>query len=100
MKHTPGPWSFWPKSLEDPDLHEIDIVWSKWTMGFRPIATVKHDKRTSHSAFVANARLIACAPEMLEALRHANESSKCDADDPGRYADLIARATGQQQTTN
>ena len=38
------------------------------TIGYRPIATVKHDKRLPESEAYANAALISAAPELLKAL--------------------------------
>lgn len=61
-KHTPGPWvSFIPKNSTVVEVHDKNglpiIAWS----GF-------DDCRRNYSEQTANARLIAAAPQMLEAL--------------------------------
>ena len=60
MTHTPGPWSYWPKSAY-------------------PQGVISQDATTTHIAIpalypdagitTANARLIAAAPQLLEALK-------------------------------
>jgi len=59
MTHTPGPWTYWPKSAY-------------------PDGVISQDATTTHIAVpvfhpdvnrtTANARLIAAAPDLLEAL--------------------------------
>ena len=63
-KHTPGPWAV--SSTERRYVREVN--------GKRYVAscTDSQDYRTYEEA-EANARLIACAPEMLEALKDAAE---------------------------
>lgn len=57
VKHTPGPWSF------DGPAHSI-IVWG-------PTPELRVCFMTSDGPAEANARLIAAAPDMLEALSEA-----------------------------
>lgn len=119
-KHTPGPWSVtrdvWPDVAEyekhgigvrparPADLKRLDAL-KGWSSGYAPIALVKGDKRYCDDAMrLANARLIAAAPELLEALHIllANLSSdlECEGYDPLDDArvklarDAIAKATG------
>lgn len=58
MSHTPGPW--WVEDSDHP-MGEGREVYD----GFGRTASVYGDPATA----VANARLIACAPEMLDALK-------------------------------
>ncbi len=74
MTHTPGPWKVfvndsggewtgWPMSINAPSVHEDCVVVR--TGGQYPYAW---DYRVSQAEAVANAHLIAAAPDMLEAL--------------------------------
>lgn len=57
-KHTPGPWKF--------SFESINPEWAiVTTMGGAVVANVNADHRQE-----ANARLIAAAPDLLEALRN------------------------------
>lgn len=61
-KHTPGPWEFDPKAIRG-------MYWVKGLDG-HPLAYVEHlesvQPRVYHDA---NAKLIAAAPELLDALQ-------------------------------
>lgn len=80
-KHTPGPWEIREAIKAE---HEFDIrpmrrgdaesSLPQVFVGYRPIATVKHDKRLDKDQAIANAHLIAAAPELLAALKVAEES--------------------------
>lgn len=61
MKHTPGPWSWWPKLCGDPG--GIITADSTGNHVAKPTYYVINQDVTE-----ANARLIAAAPELLEAL--------------------------------
>ena len=63
-KHTPGPW-----------LREIGTceVWYVQTQDGRPIAIVERGEQLDGEEHLANANLIAAAPDMAEALRAAND---------------------------
>lgn len=55
-RHTPGPWTY-------EQTHNDDIIWA----GNFEVATMVYDRNVV-PAVEANARLIAAAPDMLEAL--------------------------------
>jgi len=76
-KHTPGPWTF---TKARTIIHISN--------GVRPIAEVpcRADKRTVYPEAEANARLIAAAPEMLEALKAFAEMPTSD-ESPGTHPD-------------
>jgi len=65
-KHTPGPWHF----RVDP-IHQGQYFIRVQSYGFAPLATVRGDKRSTLKDSEANARLIAAAPDLLEALKMA-----------------------------
>jgi hypothetical protein len=64
IKHTPGPWH--ARVEWKPGVYEIKDRQS--FSGYAPIAKVVGDKRWTAAHAAANARLIAAAPELLEAL--------------------------------
>lgn len=94
-KHTPGPWAYQAK----PGPRELTFKRRHWVIG----STV-----TGHGVGIAfgdgpgepddaNARLIAAAPDMLEALKHADEwldelGCDCATDEPGTCAFCLVRA--------
>ena len=85
-KHTPGPWAV--SSTERRYVREVN--------GKRYVAscTDSQDYRTYEEA-EANARLIACAPEMLEALQDLCDTlGECGMTEKARAA--IARAEGEK----
>ena len=64
-KHTPGPWEVsWDKYGKESEIH------GKSELNDGPICIIPHDDVTESGAEeqLANARLIAAAPELLEAL--------------------------------
>ena len=61
-RHTEGPWRY----LEGRDG---EFLVSCESGGFAPLARIKGDKRSTLKDAKANARLIAAAPDLLEALR-------------------------------
>lgn len=68
MKHTPGPWEIW--ELQDRDYSvEIASVEAGCTVG--AAYHINDDPVTPCEETMANARLIASAPELLEALQIA-----------------------------
>ena len=85
-KATPGPWSFYT----EPQPNGCPIVGAKGLM----IAQLAHSINYNDQAetAIANARLIAAAPELLEALKTAHAHI---ADDVLRASigNLIAKAT-------
>ena len=63
-KHTPGPWHH-RKAIRSGEFTVQDRGSSG---GFAPIARIKGDKRSTLAQAEANARLIAAAPDLLDAL--------------------------------
>jgi hypothetical protein len=94
LKHTPGPWRM--SAAIRPD--EFDIRDAKSSGGFAPIAKVRGDKRHTLEQAAANARLIAAAPELLDALMTVPQGMLWSDDDLWRWNDkaraAIAKATG------
>jgi hypothetical protein len=97
-KHTPGPWSFEPAFK----------IGEHWAAGAAHGVTA-NDNKDKWRGYVtnvlanspnaeANARLIAAAPDMLDALRGSLDAlrSICDPGDPAlvRVYAAIAKATG------
>jgi len=88
MKHTKGPWSF---AKNDPN----------WVVkGPHLIAMVSDAKgeRNITDRTIANARLIAAAPEMLDALKIAVsiiEEKLCQTDEMKPIYDAIKKAKGE-----
>ena len=98
MNHTPSPWKSANNSVLTMDgLHGIAILepmlefWSHDATGINPI--------NDPDAMIANANLIAAAPELLRAcemayhsaLAHGNSSAVCI-----RLAKAIAKAKGEK----
>jgi hypothetical protein len=85
MHHTPGPWQV---NSNDP-LHVCDADGE--SRGCSPIAFVQvgNDGRWTAKA---NARLIAAAPDLLEALKEAFQAFAHDADGPVWADSTIAKA--------
>lgn len=92
-KHTPGPWHTGAEDIAP------CIVYG--TNGFAICNAVIHHGKHSESESIANARLIAAAPELLEACHKARallagsipEEDQRIVEDSLRAA--IAKATGQ-----
>lgn len=63
-KHTPGPW------FAVADKGQTIIRTSRSSAAFSPLAIVKGDKRDTLKDQEANARLMAAAPDLLEALEY------------------------------
>lgn len=73
MKHTPGPWKIW--ELQDRDYSvEIASVEAGCTVG--AAYHINDDPVTPCDETMANARLIAAAPELLEACKKVLEHIK------------------------
>lgn len=64
-KHTPGPWDAGLERMGDPDKRKI------WATSLQVASAAS--MWISQEVQEANARLIAAAPEMLEALKEAKE---------------------------
>lgn len=68
MKHTPGPWKAWQPKPGDNSSRGPDFHWE--------VATDSPDRRQCVVQCVyseANARLIAASPDMIDALRFAEQ---------------------------
>lgn len=95
MKHTPGPWTFYT----EPQPNGCPIVGSRGLM----IAMLAHSVLYSEqkNEAIANARLIAAAPDLLEAMQWAvKELERLDEANAQMVAvtlrAAIAKATGEQ----
>jgi hypothetical protein len=87
-KHTQGPWTVSNKT----DISGIENDPENGCVGFVDVAHVY--LRTVQGRTEANARLIAAAPDLLEALREI----AADYSDPIRLArTAIAKATGEKE---
>jgi hypothetical protein len=102
--HTPGPWKFWPTHWAGgSDSHKIDgknTIWIETEKGDE-IARVVPERIYTNPTVMANARLIAAAPELFDALELALEI--IEATGPGSYPvaeeqirAAIAKAKGGQ----
>jgi hypothetical protein len=85
-EHTPGPWQFFP-SVSAERSGVIDTAIGVDSTNGTIIAEVARGKQ-----FEANARLIATAPDMFEALRRIAEMTDIEADFDGFEAREIAIA--------
>lgn len=99
--HTPGPWIATGSAIEDVDITEIRTVDERLLAEVLP-----YDTLDGMAEMDANARLIAAAPELLEALEHIaawsdSRDGSAEAVDEAldrirRWASTaIAKATGQ-----
>jgi hypothetical protein len=82
-KYTPGPWSW-----------DTDPNGDRWIIGDKStwVPRIAKIPRYSEMPNEANARLIAAAPELVEALRELTE--KVSADAINRARSLLARIEG------
>lgn len=79
-KHTPGPWAFYPKYEGE---HAVAVVKDLLAVA-EVVGSQGSEGQISKETAIANAKLIAAAPEMLEALKEelSNREHTWDADDP------------------
>jgi len=102
-KHTPGPWAANPSNAERYSQYVAPKDLKSWP--YDVVAYIPEaygDKCTFPGAHMANARLIAAAPDLLEALgalTHALDEADLVHDDQRKtFKDAIAaiaRATGE-----
>jgi hypothetical protein len=93
MSHTPGPWHYrrgdeWSHSVVTHHGTLPDGSQNCWT-----VADINKMREPEHEA---NARLIAAAPDMLEALKRAH--TWLQGSEPGRaqyLGEVIAKAEGE-----
>lgn len=75
-KHTPGPW----KTRINPDYFQRTVYCNRWNSnpGKKTICTVRPYPRTDKAwgEAEANARLIAAAPDLLEALIMVRDANR------------------------
>ena len=97
--HTPGPWYFdeagniWRRPPSDLYQNGGGVA------GDRPLATAHegwHGEDDCKYPLVANARLIAAAPDLLDAVRYAIDNPDFDSAEFDRLARIaVAKATGE-----
>ena len=85
LKHTPGPW-------EADVTNVFEYSGGKDRLHFR-VARCDFDGQRNNEA-IANARLIAAAPEMLEALIKIYNNANINGFEYVMVEELIERATG------
>ena len=98
--HTPGPW----RVSRDGNIRPASRDAKGHTNGYAPLAKIVGDKRvTTHENNAANARLMAAAPDLLEALKEILTCPAGDYDASDDYENAvkkansaIAKATGEQ----
>jgi hypothetical protein len=97
-KHTPGPWHYRVHGV-----HEGEYTIRCQTYGYAPLAIVRGDKRSTKAQAYENARLIAAAPDLLEALEGMLDNCYDTERDDATFKAVvfaraaIAKATGEQQ---
>ena len=92
--HTPGPWKTWKSKVRHRSIDGRTII----RKGTSVIAHVTPVQCAPLSAeVIANARLIAAAPEMLEACKSMLEAWACCQPEEGiiRIQAALAKATGE-----
>jgi hypothetical protein len=103
-QHTPGPWQWSHNGASTHDTHCIEISGGDRIGNVAYCQSYTGDGYDDRSETIANARLIAAAPELLEALQ-AIVKSLADHDDEGMVEHAaqmvaaraaIAKATGEQ----
>jgi len=83
-QHTPGPWTHDATDIRDADGRTV--AWVGWGRGHISMKITLNEQ-------VANARLIAAAPAMREALRElAEDTCTYAAKMPGEFARRVANA--------
>ena len=96
--HTPGPWAA-TRDTENSSKFFIkpSTFWQRGrTFGYKPLAVVDLDKRmAASSSAAANARLIAAAPDLLEALQGFIEGAEAIGWNTDKARAAIAKATGE-----
>jgi len=94
-KHTPGPWYVGSGTYEGRNIYSVASVTDDEGFTYQPIVASAEDDGIK--CWDANARLIAAAPDLLEALQEMVRTfakNHAPAVDVARAA--IARATGEQ----
>ena len=102
-KHTPGPWYVGSGTHEGRNIYSVASVTDDEGFTYQPIVASAEDDGIK--CWDANARLIAAAPDLLEALQRIADGQEMSgvftfADVVLRYQEIaraaIAKATGEQ----
>lgn len=96
MSHTPGPWFFDPEvEPEDPKKARLEIV----DESFNGVIATVTNSEDEISEDYANGRLLAAAPELLEALKGLlNECDLGEATDETQLLIDVAKAAISKAT--
>lgn len=86
MAHTPGPWKVFDSYDQD---HRI-ILWDGDEQSHKPICNMGEIGDMNYAQDLANAKLIAAAPDMLAAITYA--IAALAGSDGVEYGELIADA--------
>jgi hypothetical protein len=95
--HTPGPWAILPEGTPHGEIATVYNTPDGWVSIHAPTWLNIGDQQVA----MANARLIAAAPDLLDALRIARDHIDMDAlevshcKDAERIRSAIAKATGE-----
>lgn len=89
-KHTPGPWKY----STSPQPNGCPIIGNTKGLG---VAMLMHSVNDAHhrETAIANAKLIAAAPDMLEALQELLLITGIDGTFSDKARAAIAKATGE-----
>ena len=93
-KHTPGPWMYGALSVSRKDWRKLQPIGETayGICGATLVVAISGFGNATKPEDEANARLIAAAPELLEALKHARSQMQ----HPDQMIDdAIAKAEGQ-----
>ena len=94
-KHTPGPWYVGSGTYEGRNIYSVASVTDDEGFTYQPIVASAEDDGIK--CWDANARLIAAAPDLLEALKRCKfDSLNMTIEDLEFCRAAIARATGEQ----
>jgi hypothetical protein len=94
-KHTPGPWYVGSGTYEGRNIYSVASVTDDDGFTYQPIVASAEDDGIK--CWDANARLIAAAPDLLEALKRCKfDSLNMTLEDREFCRAAIAKATGEQ----
>ena len=94
--HTPGPWTYDRDLMVRADAGKVEVC-EVFARLFDRMLCLSDDRVRYNEEATANARLIATAPDMLEALKHVwRWHDQLSTGDIARIAAIIAKA--QEQT--